>query len=237
MRPADAYRARHRSPADAYRAKYRDAGSVLDQCALADLRVEGIVSASLVGLPDDLWRQICAFGQPATCGCALVVAAGRSASLQHALRAEVAQTERSLFGMTRGEAEQILRSEGYLFPGSSISKAFLRVLSPKHTQPSDLIPDHESAFSRLDLIYDDGATLRLARAFLAYGVDPESRLREEVGRKDGAYDNARTGIRRVGRRGGARGSTHQKRRRRARYLQSRLHAPGLRVQKPTNLAP
>ena len=140
---------------------------------LAGLRVEGVVSASLVGLPDDLWRQICAFGQPATCGCSLVVAAGRSASLQHALRAEVAQTERRLFGMTRGEAEQILRSEGYLFPGSSISKAFLRVLSPKHTPPSDLIPDHESAFSRLDLIYDDGATLRLARAFLAYGVDPD----------------------------------------------------------------
>ena len=27
---------------------------------LAGLRVEGVVSASLVGLPDDLWRQICA---------------------------------------------------------------------------------------------------------------------------------------------------------------------------------
>ena len=92
LRPADAYRARHRSPADAYRAKYRDAGSV--QSALAGLRVDGVASASLAGLPDDLWRQICAFGQPATCGCALVVAAGRSASLQHALRAEVAHESR-----------------------------------------------------------------------------------------------------------------------------------------------
>ena len=45
VRPADAYRARHRSPADAYRAKYRDAGSI---CALADLRVEddGVARAS-----------------------------------------------------------------------------------------------------------------------------------------------------------------------------------------------
>ena len=46
MRPADAYRARHRSPADAYRAKYRDAGSI--QSALADLRVDepqGVASA------------------------------------------------------------------------------------------------------------------------------------------------------------------------------------------------
>ena len=91
----------------------------------------------------------------------------------HILRAEIAQTEKSLFGMTRGEAEQILTSEGYLFPGSSISKAFLRVLSPKQTPPSHLIPDHESAVSRHDLIDDDGATLRLARAFLAYGVDPD----------------------------------------------------------------
>ena len=50
VRPADAYRARHRSPADAYRAKYRDAGSI---CALADLRVEddGVARASLSGLP------------------------------------------------------------------------------------------------------------------------------------------------------------------------------------------
>ena len=51
VRPADAYRARHRrtSPADAYRAKYRDAGSI---CALADLRVEddGVARASLSGL-------------------------------------------------------------------------------------------------------------------------------------------------------------------------------------------
>ena len=79
---------------------------------------------------------------------------------------------RDVFGMTRGEAEQILRSEGYLFPGSSISKAFLRVLSPMLTPPSHLIPD-ESAVSRRDLGDDDGATLRLARAFLAYGVEPD----------------------------------------------------------------
>ena len=72
MRPADAYRARHRgpSPADAYRAKYGDAGSI---CAIADLRVEdeGVASASLSGLPDDLWRRICAFARPAKCARAL----------------------------------------------------------------------------------------------------------------------------------------------------------------------
>ena len=118
MRPADAYRARHRrtSPADAYRAKYLDAGSI--QSALADLRVEddGVARASLGGLPDDLWRRICAFARPATCARALVVAAGSSASLRHALQAEVEQMERSLFGMTRGEAEQLLTSGEYDWP-------------------------------------------------------------------------------------------------------------------------
>ena len=119
VRPADAYRARHRaSPGDAERA-----------LAELSLRDEGVASASLGGLPDDLWRRICAFVRPASAH-ELIVAAGSSASLRHALQAEVEQTERDLFGMTRGEAEQILRSEGYLFPGSSISKAFLRLLSP-----------------------------------------------------------------------------------------------------------
>ena len=103
VRPADAYRARHRSPADAYRAKYRDAGSI---CALADLRVEddGVARASLGGLPDDLWRRICAFARPASAH-ELIVAAGSSATLRHALQAEVEQTERDVFGVTRGEAE------------------------------------------------------------------------------------------------------------------------------------
>ena len=97
--------------------------------ALADLslRDEGVASASLGGLPDDLWRRICAFVRPASAH-ELIVAAGSSTSLRHALQAEVEQTERLAFGITRGEAEHILTSEGYLFPGSSISKAFLRVL-------------------------------------------------------------------------------------------------------------
>ena len=88
VRPADAYRARHRAPpGDAER-------------ALADLslRDEGVASASLGGLPDDLWRRICAFVRPASAH-ELIVAAGSSASLRHALCAEVAQTERSLFGI------------------------------------------------------------------------------------------------------------------------------------------
>ena len=134
MRPADAYRARHRSPADAYRAKYRDAGSI---CALADLRVEdGVARASLTGLPDDLWRRICAFAQPANSARSLVVAAGRNASLRQALRAEVAQTEKSLFGMTRREAGQLLcRSIDFLPAEPSdlwkydLGKAFLLTLT------------------------------------------------------------------------------------------------------------
>ncbi len=156
VRPADAYRARHRaSPGDAERA-----------LAELSLRDERVASASLGGLPDDLWRRICAFVRPASAH-ELIVAAGSSASLRHALQAEVEQTERDVFDMTRGEAEQILRSEGYLFPGSSISKAFLRVLSDK-----TVFPDGPAA-TRRDLRDDDGATLRLARAFLAYGVDPD----------------------------------------------------------------
>ena len=48
VRPADAYRARHRaSPGDAERA-----------LAELSLRDEGVASASLAGLPDDLWRRI-----------------------------------------------------------------------------------------------------------------------------------------------------------------------------------
>ena len=49
VRPADAYRARHRaSPGDAERA-----------LAELSLRDDGVASASLSGLPDDLWRRIC----------------------------------------------------------------------------------------------------------------------------------------------------------------------------------
>ena len=48
VRPADAYRARHRvSPGDTERA-----------LAELSLRDEGVASASLGGLPDDLWRRI-----------------------------------------------------------------------------------------------------------------------------------------------------------------------------------
>ena len=144
MRPADAYRARHRSPADAYRAKYRDAGSI---CALADLRVEddGVARASLAGLPDDLWRRICAFARPATSALSLIVAAGRSASLRHALRAEVEQTEKSLYGMTRSEAEYTLCMAIEDFPAvpselgeytlSMMNEAFLRTITVPVSTP------------------------------------------------------------------------------------------------------
>ena len=144
VRPAEADRARHRSPADAYRAKYRDAGSI---CALADLRVEddGVARASLSGLPDDLWRRICAFARPATSASSLIVAAGRSASLRHALRAEVEQTEKSLYGMTRSEAEYTLCMAIEDFPAvpselgeytlSMMNEAFLRTITVPVSTP------------------------------------------------------------------------------------------------------
>ena len=88
VRPAD----------DAYRARHRRASSADAERALADLRVDDVASASLAALPDDLWRRICAFARPASAH-ELIVAAGSSTSLRHALEAEVAQTERDVFGI------------------------------------------------------------------------------------------------------------------------------------------
>ena len=55
--------------------------------------------ASLASMPEELWRRIAAYLRPATTARAFVVASGRSSSLQKALRAEIEQTERALFGM------------------------------------------------------------------------------------------------------------------------------------------
>ena len=63
--------------------------------------------ASLASMPEELWRKIAAYLRPATTARAFVVASG-SSSLQKALRAEIEQTERNLFGITRGEAEKML---------------------------------------------------------------------------------------------------------------------------------
>ena len=63
--------------------------------------------ASLASMPEELWRKIASYLRPATTARAFVVASGGS-SLQKALRAEIAQTERELFGITRREAEQVL---------------------------------------------------------------------------------------------------------------------------------
>ena len=54
--------------------------------------------ASLASMPEELWRRIAAYLRPATTARAFVVASGRSSSLQKALRAEIEQTERALFG-------------------------------------------------------------------------------------------------------------------------------------------
>ena len=80
---------------------------------LATLRLDDPTEQDAVvpiaSMPEDLWRKVCAFLRPATSAQAFVVAAGRNASLRQALQAEVAQIERSLFGMTRAEAEDVLR--------------------------------------------------------------------------------------------------------------------------------
>ena len=63
--------------------------------------------ASLASMPDELWRKIASYLTPATTARAFVVASG-SGSLQNALRAEIEQTERAMFGMTRHDAEHVL---------------------------------------------------------------------------------------------------------------------------------
>ena len=61
--------------------------------------------ASLASMPEELWRKIGGYLTPATTARAFVVAGGRRSSLQNALRAEIEQTERAMFGMTRREAD------------------------------------------------------------------------------------------------------------------------------------
>ena len=63
--------------------------------------------ASLASMPEELWRKIGGYLTPATTARAFVVAGG-SSSLQNALRAEIEQTERAMFGMTRREAVMAL---------------------------------------------------------------------------------------------------------------------------------
>ena len=64
--------------------------------------------ASLASMPEELWRKVTSYLTPATTARAFVVAGGRSSSLQEALRAEIEQTERDLFGATRRGAEELL---------------------------------------------------------------------------------------------------------------------------------
>ena len=63
--------------------------------------------APLASMPEELWRKIASYLTPATTARAFVVASG-SSSLQKALRAEIEQTERDLFGATRRGAEELL---------------------------------------------------------------------------------------------------------------------------------
>ena len=158
VRPAD----------DAYRARHRRASSADAELALADLRVDDVASASLAALPDDLWRRICAFARPATCARSLVVAAGRSESLQHALRAEVAQTEKRLFGMTRREGLQIVVNDRERY----FSLAYPNEELPKVSGLGESFHFALSCAPDLATV-DADAPLRLAQAFLACGVDPD----------------------------------------------------------------
>ena len=63
---------------------------------------------SLASMPEELWRKVTSYLRPATTARAFAVASG-SSSLQNALRAEIEQTERDLFGATRRGAEELLR--------------------------------------------------------------------------------------------------------------------------------
>ena len=63
---------------------------------------------SLASMPEELWRKVTSYLRPATTARAFVVAGGASSSLQKALRAEIEQTERDLFGATRRGAEELL---------------------------------------------------------------------------------------------------------------------------------
>ena len=83
--------------------------------------------ASLASMPEELWRKIGGYLTPATTARAFVVAGGRSSSLQNALRAEIEQTERAMFGMTRREAEELLVDDIRSLDNWARDERFLRV--------------------------------------------------------------------------------------------------------------
>ena len=78
-------------------------------------------------MPEELWRKIGGYLTPATTARAFVVAGGRSSSLQNALRAEIEQTERAMFGMTRREAEELLVDDIRSLDNWARDERFVRV--------------------------------------------------------------------------------------------------------------
>ena len=123
--------------------------------------------ASLASMPEELWRKIGGYLTPATTARAFVVAGGRSSSLQNALRAEIEQTERAMFGMTRRDAEHVLVA-GLVSADSSLLFASDKLAYLLHSScsSSELLP---LRWGRRDLtIY------HLTAALLAYGADPNA---------------------------------------------------------------
>ena len=116
---------------------------------------------SLASMPEELWRKIGGYLTPATTARAFVVAGGRSSSLQNALRAEIEQTERAMFGMTRRDAEHALVA-GLVSADSSLLFASDKLAYLLHSScsSSELLP---LRWGRRDLtIY------HLTAALLAY---------------------------------------------------------------------
>ncbi len=135
--------------------------------ALASLSLDdpGPNQASLASMPEELWRRIAAYLRPATTARAFVVASGRSSSLQKALRAEIEQTERNLFGITRGEAEKML-VEKCLMRGAGKSRTEASESLNYLLETSKVMADNPASW-----LTDD-----VARWYLAYGADPNALL-------------------------------------------------------------
>lgn len=129
--------------------------------------------ASLASMPEELSRKITSYLRPATTARAFVVASGRSSSLQKALRAEIEQTERALFGMTRRGAEEVLVDGDFIHAGWSTSFASCKLgLVIKNSCSSSEHYETEMDWGR------DLSTYHLVAALLAYGADPNAMFDE-----------------------------------------------------------
>jgi hypothetical protein len=131
--------------------------------------------ASLASMPEELWRKIGSYLRPATTARAFVVAS-RSSSLQKALRAEIEQTERALFGMTRRDAYRVLVTVDEDYAGCSRSFASYKLGYVLET--SCRWSEHEETELRWGRAPCDISTHYVVVALLAYGADPNAMFDE-----------------------------------------------------------